>query len=406
MNNKACLYVILFTTFLDWMSIGLVYPMFTTMVFAAEGVLLAEGAGDTARALVLGLLLSATSITEFFVAPVLGALSDRRGRRKVLLVSLFCGVVGYGLCVLSVFVASIWLLIVARLVVGVASSNAGVAAATIADISTTEDRARHFTLYSMMCGVGFAVGPFFGGMLSQWGYSVPFLFTLVLTVLNMIFVFWVLPETNPVGGIHSSDEAFGFANIKKALFYPRLRAVFISSFFVIVGWSLYWEFMPVHQIRYHGFSSQQVGNMFAYGGAFFVFSSAFLTRYVIARFGEMKSFEYAMLHLALAISAVYFFSEALLLWWIIPLQQFWLALFYPTSTTLVSRMAAPSAQGEVLGIHTSIQSFAFVVAPILGGLMLSVDSHILVIAAVAMVLIGALFFRREVRRSETQDPVP
>lgn len=392
MSKKTCLLVVLFTTTLDWVGMGLVYPLFSSLIFHADISLLSPTTSEATRGIIFGLIIAFASILEFIFAPILGVLSDNYGRKKVMVSSLACGVLGYCLSFVAILNQSIVLFFVSRLVVGIASSSAGVYSAAIADVSSFQEKAKHFGLYSMMCGIGFAIGPLLGGLLAgiPKGHCLPFLCAAFFTLCNMIVVSLYFAETHVQRQKVSIKQAYSFVSFKKLFAYPEFRALFIAVFLGGGGWSLYWEFMPVSRITQDGFTVRDLGNLYTYEAIFYVISCGFLIRAVVNRLGEERCFFLAMCCLAVFVAVLCIDKNPKMLWIYIPVQQFMLALFNTTATTLISNGAHHSVQGEVLGVQTSVQSLAFTLAPLIGGLFLSISINLPLMLGALSFVIGAV----------------
>ena len=144
----------------------------------------------------------------------------------------------------GVWIESLGLLLAGRLIVGIGTGNAAVVYAAIADISKPEEKAKRFGLASMASGLGFTLGPFLGGILSFWGFSFPFLFSALFSLINLsLLIFW-FPETHHVRRDVNLSIMLGLKNLKKAFHIPAMRALFLCFFFFCGGWSFYWEFIP------------------------------------------------------------------------------------------------------------------------------------------------------------------
>src|ERR1700722_107973 len=170
-NKNLSLFLVLLVAFIDWIGLGLVYPMFSSMLFYGACPSLLPNASASYRGFILRILLAGMPIGQLFSAPVLGALSDFRGRKKVITYSLLIGVLGYLAAFVGVIYSWIGVIIIARLVVGFSAGNAAVVSAAIVDLSTTKDKVKNFGLFSMACGVGFTIGPFLGGQLSGMNFK-------------------------------------------------------------------------------------------------------------------------------------------------------------------------------------------------------------------------------------------
>jgi DHA1 family tetracycline resistance protein-like MFS transporter len=397
-NNRFPLFILLLTIFLDWMSIGLVYPMFSSMIFHPGAHFFPIETSDVVRGTWLGILLAAGPLAQFFSSPIVGALSDQKGRKPLLIKTLLIIIVGYLLCALGVFSESLLLLLVGRVIVGVGTGNAAVVFAAIADISRPEEKAKQFGLAGMASGIGFTVGPFLGGALSSWSFATPFLFSIVFSLINLtLLIFW-FAETHHVRRNVQLSLSLGLKNIKKAFQIPALRALFLTFFFFCAGWSFYWEFIPVTWIQEYHLNPSQVGNFYAYGAAFYAVSSGLLIRPIVSRFKPLPVLFIALILLIVAIVPLLFFSNVALFWWYIPIQQFLASLVFPTGTTIISNSVGEDSQGEIMGILQSVDSFAFASSPLIAGAFVGLSFQAPIVVSGAFMLLACLVLLCSYRR--------
>ncbi|MES2121150.1 MAG: MFS transporter, partial [Chlamydiota bacterium] len=158
---------LLMTVFIDSLGFGLVYPIFSSLILTPEQSILPTETSVAIRGLLFGMLVSAFCVGQFFGGPILGALSDRLGRKKILIASLWLAVIAYLLAGLGIVIHSIALLFVGRLLSGWGASNWSIAQSIIVDQSSVEEKSKNFGLLGMAWGTGFVIGPFMGGKLSD-----------------------------------------------------------------------------------------------------------------------------------------------------------------------------------------------------------------------------------------------
>lgn len=400
-SRSIALWLVLLIVFLDWLGLGLVYPMFSSMLFHPDCPFVDIGTSESVRGWYLGLLLASMSIAQFLSGPVFGALSDQKGRRPIFVFTLALSVVGYICCMMAVKMGSLAFLVVSRVIVGAAAGNAAVVSASVADLSNLEDKTKNFGLYSMACGVGFSVGPFLGGKFSAYGYSVPFLVAGIATFLNFLLIFFFYRETNEniKKGVPLRFDK-GIQNLKKAYQVPGLRVLFLSILVYCFGWSFYYEFLPVTWIADHQFDVERIGFFFAYAAGCFAISAGFLIRPIINRFRHEAIFFYALCLLGAFLLMMLLNTSILWIWIGLPISNFFAALLFPTSTTLVSNWAKKDAQGETLGILQSVQAAAFALSPLAAGSFLGSHPHMpMVLGGFAMLLaalIMGIFLRKKI----------
>lgn len=397
-KSSLSLLLVLFVVFIDWMGIGLVYPMFSSMLFHTKNAFLDPEATNTVRSWYLGLLLASTSLSQFFSGPILGALSDQIGRRPTFLYSLLIGAAGYFLCMLGVYWKSVAFLFIARLVVGVSTGNAAIVSATVADLSTDENKAKNFGLFSMACGLGFAVGPFLGGSFAEDGFEIPFLIAALAILLSFVLVYFFFKETHI--GKHRTkirlDE--GIKNLKKALHMHGLRAIFLSNVFFCFGWSFFYEFIPVAWISDYAFTPKQIGLAYAYGAGFYALSAGVLIRPFLNRFKHSDLLFYSMVALAILMVALLVKPPAYWVWIYLPFFNFLVAMIWPTANTMVSDFSTKEAQGETLGVYQSLQAAAFGLSPLIAGPLVASSPHLPILTAGITMLVGAIIFGLMLRK--------
>lgn len=372
--------------FIDIMGIGLVYPMFASMLFQGDCQMLPSDTSNGVRGTCLGILLAMMPITQFFSAPILGMLSDQKGRKKILIPSLAVGVLGYVLAVAAVDMENLLLLLLSRVAIGISAGTAAVVGAALADISTPEDKAKNFGLLNMAMGLGFTVGPFLGGILSStsvWiieGYSLPFALAGIMTLINFILVIFLFQDSYaPKTDAGHLSLSLGIRNIKKAFHVQGLQAVFLAVFLACVGWSFYWEFAPVTWITEYGFSTATIGNFYAYGAAVYALSCGLLIRPIVSRFSNQHVLCFALAGCSISIAMLLFHVSDIWLWFYLPIQQFFIALFWPTASAVVSNSVSEDMQGETLGVLQSVDSLAFALSPLIAGPLLGISASMPII---------------------------
>ncbi len=392
-SKKFALFILLFVAFIDWMGIGLVYPMFSSMFFHRDIQLLAPEASDAMRGFWLGILLALMPIAQFFSSPILGTLSDQKGRRPLLKIALLFGVVGYLIAMAAIWMESLQLLLLSRVIIGISAGSGAVVGAALADLSEPQEKAKNFALLSMAAGLGFTVGPFIGGQLSESSYAMPFLFSGVLTFLNFLLLVYFLKESH----FNLKKAPFrifqGLGNLKKAFTMPTLRVVFLSVFCFSFGWTYFWEFIPVTWIEAYAFSAADIGKVFAYAAAMYALSCGLLIRPIVSRVRPQLVLFYALIVLGFYIFVLLSHPHQNYLWGYVPLQQFLIALLFPTASAMISNCVQDDAQGEMMGVLHSVQSGAFALSPLLSGAFVGLNTDMpIIVGGSAMLLAAGVLF--------------
>ncbi|MBA3236835.1 MAG: MFS transporter [Parachlamydiaceae bacterium] len=406
-KQTISLFIIAFIGFIDFIGIGLVYPMFSSMLYSSNCLFLSDTTSDAMRGTCLGILLAMMPITQFFSAPLLGILSDQYGRKKILIPSLAVGLIGYLIAIFAVIQGNLILLLLSRVGVGIAGGTAAVVNAALADISSNEDKAKNFGLLNMAMGLGFTLGPLIGGLSSEMhigfiqGYSVAFLGAAGLIFINLFLVIFFFEESYTPKIASKLSILQGIENIKKALISKQLRFLFGCVFFACVGWSFYWEFIPVVWIKDFGFDQKAVGYNFAYGALFYAVSCGLLIRPIVSRFSNYYVLFWGLVGCSLSIGMLLIHSNPFGLWFYIPIQQFCIALFWPTAAAAVSNSVNEEQQGETLGILQSVESLAFAISPLIAGPLLGISISMPIFIGSGMILLAALILSLSFNQKET-----
>jgi MFS transporter, DHA1 family, tetracycline resistance protein len=367
--TKSSFYLSLLVVFVDSMGIGLVYPVFSALFF--DPAFFSSEVSQKVRGFYLGIHLSLTPLALFFSSPMWGTLSDSKGRKKPLQLSLGIAFFGYVTAICGVYWNCIFFLLASRMIIGVASGNMSVAQAVIADLSSSEEKIKNFGLYSMALGVGFAFGPFFGGILSSWSYSLPFFFVALLIVMNFILNWFFFQETHLSIVERKFNWMVGFTQIKKAFHFQGIRTIFLASFLHNFAWVYFYQFIPIYLMLQLQFSPSHVGCFYGLAGGVYALSAGILIRPFIRRFSSRTLFFFGNLLTGLGIIAIAFLPSSLGIWPLIVLICYFVAFVAPASTTLISNSASPQNQGEILSILTSVNTAAPVLSPLFSGLLVS-----------------------------------
>ena len=363
--QRSPLIVIFTTVLIDLIGFGIVIPV---LPFYAEGTIF------NATPRTVGLLFASYSIMQLIFSPVLGSLSDKHGRRPVLLLSIIG--TGIGFLVLG-FARTVLMLFVGRILDGITGGNISTAQAYIADITTPENRAKGMGLIGAAFGLGFVFGPAIGGILSQWGIQVPFIFAAVLCFANAVLLYFRLPETvtpdHPAK--HRAAGNRGLRNVVTSLKQPRLKFVLIIYFLFIVAFSIMTTSFSLYTMFRFGYDATHTGYLFAYVGLIAVIIQGGLIGRLVKRFGELPLVIFGALCFAISLFAVPFVGPAAggLAGLLIGGGVFSMgnSLATPALNSLASKSVGPSEQGVVLGVTQSVASLARAVGPSIAAVLIN-----------------------------------
>lgn len=367
-DRQAAMPFIMITVLIDMMSIGLIVPVLPALVGTFT-------TSQTEQAWWYGAVTFAFSFANFFASPLLGALSDKYGRRPVLLVG-FCALS------LSFFVTAVatelWMLIAVRLFSGAMQSNASVANAYVADITAPADRAKRFGLLGAMFGLGFILGPVVGGLLGAIDLHLPFFAAGTLALLNLLYGWFVLPESlpaekrRPVVWKTALNPIAAFAELGRlggiGILVAVIACTALSQFVLYTSWVLYTTFK-------FGWGPLQNGwSLFAVGVVSALVQGVLLGR-LLKRFSPQR----------LAVAGLISSTLAYVGWgaanqgWMMFAVVFCNILGFTVTASMqsiVSSAADPTTQGRTMGAVSGLQSLMAVVAPVLSAPLLGAVSHL------------------------------
>lgn len=365
--------IILLIGFIDYVGLGLVYPVFAVMLFDPHSSLVSPETSLGIRGAFLGLLFSLTPLSQFLTSQLLGAFSDVKGRRIALLVGISCGCLGYATAIVALWLNSLPLLILYTILSGISDSTAAVAQSVIADISTEKNKTRNFGFFNSSLGLGFTLGPFIGGKLAApefvlWaGYMLPFVFAGCLLTICFLLVFFKFNETHVPTQAQPFKISSQWQNIVKAFSLKSLRLLFLGGFAFSFAWSFFNEFLPVLWIERFHFTSSDIGNFYGYSGLWYAFSAAVLITPLLKYISAEKLVFLSAIFCGISLSLYSLIPDSIYIWMTTPFVVCMLAIGFPAATAVVSNQAGEDNQGEILGIFLSVQALAMGLTPLLFG---------------------------------------
>lgn len=369
------LLVVFLTVLLDLVGFGIVIPLLT---FYAESF-------DATPTQVTA-LMTCYSLAQFIAAPFWGQVSDRVGRRPVLLASVLLTAV-----MLAGFAGATSLLglFVFRTLHGVMTANIGIAQACVADLTTPENRARGMGMIGAGFGLGFTLGPFIGGeVAAHWGLAAPFWLAAGLSLINFLLAWVLLPETRHAGSATASRPLSPLALID-AVRSPTVGLAIVLNFLMVFAFALMESTFTLFAEHAHGLGPRDLGRLFGLVGVVGIVIQGGLIGPLVRRFGERT-----LVPLGLAVLALGVFglpvapvgAPLLLTFAAIGVGQ---SLATPSLQGLVSRAAAADAQGTVLGSNQSMSALARALGPITGGLLFE-RAHGAPFGVAGAILVGAV----------------
>lgn len=392
------LFLVFVTLFLNVAGVAIIMPVLPAYLEDLTGAEIGEAAIQG------GWLVFVYSGMQFLFAPLVGNLSDRFGRRPILLLTVFTFAVDNAICALA---TSYWMLFVGRVLAGISGASYATASAYIADVSNDSDRSKNFGLIGIAAGMGFALGPVIGGVLGEFGPRVPFYGAAILSFLNFVIGLFFLPETlrsenrrhfewkraNPIGTLRHMQR------------YPGIRWLGLVFFLYWLAHTVYssvWSFVLAYR---HDWTEGQIGlslGIYGIGGAFVMI---FILPRAVARFGERCTAVAGMAFAALGMAGYAAAWQGWMVYAVI-ISTALEGLADPPLRSIASAQVPPSVQGELQGALASVSSLTTILGPFIFthvfgyftrppvGYSLSGAPYIL---AFSLVVISLFIFQQRVR---------
>jgi DHA1 family tetracycline resistance protein-like MFS transporter len=366
-DREAAMPFIMLTALVDMVAIGLIIPVLPALVGSFTG-------SQADQAFWYGVVTFTFGVANFFASPILGALSDRHGRRPVLLIG-FCGLA------LSFFATAlataVWMLIAVRLVSGAMQANLAIANAYVADITPPEQRAKRFGMLGAMFGVGFILGPVMGGLLGAIDLRLPFFVAGSLALVNLLYGYFVLPESLPAERRHAlhwsaANPVASLRGLPQLKGAGRLVAVVacsgLAQFLLYTTWVLYTTFK-------FGWGPLENGWSLAAMGVTSAIAQGLLLGRLLKRFSPQRLAVLGMVSSTLAYAAWGAASQGWMMFAIIFLNLLG-ATVSAAIQSIISGAADARSQGRTLGAVSGLNSLMAVIAPVLGAPLLVMVSHL------------------------------
>ena len=350
------------------------------------------------RSILYGLLVAAYPFMQFFGAPILGALSDRYGRKPVLLISLAGTLAGYLLFAYSILTVNLPLMFASRMLDGLTGGSISIIYSSLADVSDEKSRTKNFGLVGMAFGLGFIFGPAVGGLLaddtvvSWFNPATPFWFTSVLTLGNILLVQFGFRETIGQHRATRISLLTGLKNIGKSFTAANLRTIFTVVLLNTLGFTFFTQFISVLLYEDFHFTEKNIGYLFGWIGIWLALTQGVLVRRLSKKFSSFQVLPFSMLFLSAGIFALLLPQQAFWFYILNPIIAMAQGVTGPNLTSTVSIQAGKEQQGQILGINQSMQSLGQIVPPLIAAYLNTVDNRLPIAAAALFILMGWLVF--------------
>lgn len=361
-RNPAIVFIFI-TILIDVLGIGIIIPVLPKILLELTGKGLSEASQLS------GYLMASYAVMQFIFSPIIGGLSDKFGRRPVILASLFGFFLDY---IILVYAPTIVWLFVGRILAGITGASFTTATAYIADISNDENRSKNFGMVGAAFGLGFIIGPTIGGILGGYGSRVPFMFAAGLTLVNALYGYFVLPESlskenrrefnwkraNPVGSLKNLGR------------YPALLGLVGALFCLQIAGQTHPSTWSYFTMKEFGWNSDQVGYSLGFVGLMVAIVQGGLNRVLNPKLGDRNSVIVGLLFYGVGFVLFSLATQGWMMYaFMIPFGLGGIA--GPALQSLITKQVAPNEQGELQGGITSLQSLTTIIGPLVASNLFS-----------------------------------
>jgi MFS transporter, DHA1 family, tetracycline resistance protein len=340
---------------LDVIAIGIIVPVL-------PGLLLKFVAGEFGRtADLLGIFMAIWALMQFFASPIVGSLSDRFGRRPVILMSNFALGLDY---LLMAFAPALWLLFVGRTISGICSATIATAYAFIADITSEDERAGSYGVLASAFGIGFVIGPAMGGILGSYDLQLPFLAAAILSFANLVYGYFVLPETLPENR-RAKQVSWTLNPFKPIAIFGRSSQLFrlgALSFLIQTAYQVLPTCSVLYMTYRYQWNEQTIGLVLAAVGMTYVFIQGGIMRPAAKSYPEKRIAMFGLLMGAIGFGIYGFASTGLVFIFSIPIMELW-SLAQPSIYALMTKEVSPEEQGRLQGANSSLLGLSTLFGP-------------------------------------------
>ncbi len=397
------LYVIVFIGFLGY---SLMITVFTPMIMQAEGGIIAKGTPTGTRTIILGILLALYPFGQFVSAPILGSLSDRFGRKPVLLTSLVLAVAVYFMLAMALEHHNLVLLMVACLLGGLCEGNVTIGQSAIADVTEPEQRGQYFGYVFFTISFAYIIGPLFGGYLadpslvSWFSDATPFWMVLALLALTTVWAVFGLGETRTAQAGDRIRLFDAFTNLLNVVTDRRLRMLYLINFCIYLAIFGFFRSYPMYLVDEFGMDVTELAEFIAWVAVPVMAINLFAIAWLMKRFATQGLMFWSAILFAAAMIAIIVPSSESALWFTLFFAGLFLAICLPTCTSILSLAVGEDEQGQVLGNNQSLQVGAESLSGLVAGFLAAMFIPLPMIVLAIIALTGAGLLKLYERRPQ------
>ncbi len=355
-NKKSSLTIIFITVFIDLVGFGILIPILPT--FAAKEIHISD--------FQIGIVVATYSFMQFLFNPIMGKLSDKYGRKPLIVFSLILNSISY---IIFAFTNSFLLLLFSRIIAGIGGSNIGVAQAYIADITTKHNRSKGMGIIGAAFGLGFVFGPLIGGLLSKYGYEVVGFFAAGFSFLAFLFAAFILSESlhKDFRISHTNYKIFDLKSVIEVLKMPRVGFLVFLFFILIFAIANTYGTFALLGFKHYHFTDSQNGMLFGIMGLIGALVQGAGLKRLVEKFRDSSLLLYGSIFMGVGLLMIPYGKNFIGVAIIVSIMSIGTGILQPVVLSMISKFSPQDRQGAILGINQSISALARVFGPLWGG---------------------------------------
>jgi DHA1 family tetracycline resistance protein-like MFS transporter len=400
-SSKLSLLILFMVILLDVAGIILVLPVLPPLILHPSSRMIAPETSLFMRDFFYGLLLAIFPLFMFFSTPILGELSDKFGRKKILFICLVGSAFSYGVAAFGIVFNNLWILLLSRALAGLAAGTQPIAVAAIIDASTPETKTKHLSWVVFASSIGLILGPLLGGFtaeknISSWfSFQTPFILAALVCLLNAVLLHYFFPKKE--GKVHSKQTLHvfkGFQLFLSAFLSKKFQLLSLLYFCFLLAWSLYYQTINWFFLEKFDYTVAQLGLFVAFIGLIFAITTSLAPRFILKRFStEVKAFSFFIFTMGIANIGSAMSSSALSQWLWVILNAGSDVICFTVTLSIFSSLVGEESQGWIMGVVGSINALTWAVGGLIIGPLGFVGVHVPLLVAGFLCFISFFFMQ-------------
>jgi DHA1 family tetracycline resistance protein-like MFS transporter len=373
------LFSLCLVVFIDFLGYGIILPVLTPLFFNVETGFLPENYSEETRTFLFGMVVASYAIAQFFGAPIIGALSDRYGRKKMLTITLTGSLIANLGFIFGTLFSSVSIMIAGRLIGGFMGGNAALANTMIGDISEDNEKSKNYGFVGLALALGIVLGPYIGAQLADPNFipnaslRTPFYFASLISFLAILFVVFFVQETIHESINRKAPLLNGFKQIFNAFHYKNLRTIFIMTFLLVFSFNLFVYSLNIYLFQRMGFTEKELGNYLAYAGLCLTIVLGFINPIIAKKYKPAAVLRISLLLLGIAFVLSIIPRTFVGLYTLTPFLALGYGLSQANLAALLSSSTSMDEHGEAFGVNQSLTAFVEGITPLFASLLLAIN---------------------------------